>query len=79
MSRADLTASDPQNADRNGKVPGHETKLDEGCDGAKAFGGLLDTLQRDPKALGQRVCFIHTGGIFSLFPFREPLSRLLDS
>jgi D-cysteine desulfhydrase family pyridoxal phosphate-dependent enzyme len=46
---------------------------------AKAFGGLLDTLQRDAKALGQRVCFIHTGGIFSLFPFREPLSRLLDS
>jgi D-cysteine desulfhydrase len=46
---------------------------------AKAFGGLLDTLQRDRKALGQRVCFIHTGGIFSLFPFREPLSRLLDA
>jgi D-cysteine desulfhydrase len=46
---------------------------------AKAFGGLLDTLQRDPKALGQRVCFIHTGGIFSLFPLREPLTRLLDS
>ena len=46
---------------------------------AKAFGGLLDTLQRDPKALGQRVCFIHTGGIFSLFPFRESLTRLLDS
>jgi D-cysteine desulfhydrase len=46
---------------------------------AKAFGGLLETLQRDPKALGQRVCFIHTGGIFSLFPFREPLTRLLDA
>ena len=46
---------------------------------AKAFGGLLDTLRRDPKALGQRVCFIHTGGIFSLFAFGEPLSRLLDS
>ena len=46
---------------------------------AKAFGALLDTLQRDPKALGQRVCFIHTGGIFSLFPLREPLTRLLDS
>jgi len=45
----------------------------------KAFGGLLDTLQRDAKALGQRVCFIHTGGIFSLFPFRESLSRLLDA
>jgi len=45
----------------------------------KAFGGLLDSLQRDAKALGQRVCFIHTGGIFSLFPFRESLSRLLDA
>ena len=46
---------------------------------AKAFAGLVDTLERDPKALGQRVCFIHTGGIFSLFAFREPLSRLIDA
>jgi len=46
---------------------------------AKAFGGLLDTLRRDPRALGRRVCFIHTGGIFSLFAFRESLSRLLDA
>ena len=46
---------------------------------AKAFGGLLDALQRDPKVFGQRVCFIHTGGIFSLFPLRESLTRLLDS
>lgn len=45
---------------------------------AKAFLGLIDTLRRDPKALGQRVCFIHTGGIFSLFPAREALTRLLD-
>ena len=45
---------------------------------AKAFGGLVDTLRRDPRALGHRVCFIHTGGLFSLFPFREPLTRLLD-
>jgi 1-aminocyclopropane-1-carboxylate deaminase/D-cysteine desulfhydrase-like pyridoxal-dependent ACC family enzyme len=46
---------------------------------AKAFVGLLGALRRDPKALGRRVCFIHTGGIFSLFPLREPLSRLLDA
>lgn len=45
---------------------------------AKAFRGLMDTLARDPKALGQRVCFIHTGGVFSIFPFRDRLSRLLD-
>jgi D-cysteine desulfhydrase len=46
---------------------------------AKAFTGLLDTLAKDPKSLGQRICFIHTGGIFSLFPFRETLSRLIDA
>lgn len=44
----------------------------------KAFLGLLDRLRRDPKQFGNRVCFIHTGGVFSLFPFRERLSRLLD-
>ena len=35
-------------------------------------------LARDPKALGSRVCFVHTGGLFSLFPYRERLSRLID-
>jgi D-cysteine desulfhydrase len=45
---------------------------------AKAFRGLLDVLGRDPKALGQRVCFIHTGGLYSLFPFRDRLTPLLD-
>jgi D-cysteine desulfhydrase len=46
---------------------------------AKAFGGLLDTLARDRAALGQRICFIHTGGVYSLFPHREALSRLIDA
>jgi D-cysteine desulfhydrase len=45
---------------------------------AKAFAGLLDTLRKDPKALGRRVCFVHTGGVFSVFPFRTALSRLVD-
>jgi D-cysteine desulfhydrase len=44
---------------------------------AKAFAGLLDRLRREPRALGARVCFIHTGGVFSVFPFRQPLSRRL--
>ena len=44
---------------------------------AKGFRGLVETLARDPKALGQRVCFIHTGGLFGLFPFRDRLSRLV--
>jgi D-cysteine desulfhydrase len=45
---------------------------------AKAFGGLLDTLRRDRGALGRRVCFVHTGGVFSVFPHRSALSRLSD-
>ena len=44
---------------------------------AKAFAALLDRIRRDPRELGPRVCFIHTGGIFSLFPLRRPLSRML--
>jgi D-cysteine desulfhydrase len=44
----------------------------------KAFAGLLDTLRRDPRALGGRVCFVHTGGVFSVFPFRRDLRRLMD-
>ncbi|MGH7333828.1 MAG: D-cysteine desulfhydrase family protein [Candidatus Rokuibacteriota bacterium] len=45
---------------------------------AKAFRGLLDSLRRSPGDLGQRVCFVHTGGIFSVFPFRRELGRLLE-
>ena len=44
----------------------------------KAFLGFLDHLARDAKAFGSRVCFLHTGGLFSLFPYRDALSRLLD-
>lgn len=45
----------------------------------KAFHGLVDTLRRDAGALGQRICFVHTGGVFSLFPFRDRLSQLADA
>ncbi len=46
---------------------------------AKAFHALLDALSREPRAFGRRVCFIHTGGIFSVFPFRRVLRPLLDA
>jgi D-cysteine desulfhydrase len=45
---------------------------------ARAFRRLLDLLRQSPGALGQRVCFIHTGGVFSAFPHRRELGRLLD-
>ena len=46
---------------------------------AKAFGAVLDHLARHPGSLGRRICFIHTGGVFSVFPFRDSLSRLVDA
>jgi len=44
---------------------------------AKAFGGMLDRVRRTRGALGARVCFIHTGGVFSIFPFRGALARMI--
>jgi D-cysteine desulfhydrase len=43
----------------------------------KAFHGLKTELARDPKAFGARLCFIHTGGIFGLFPKAAELAPLL--
>jgi D-cysteine desulfhydrase len=43
----------------------------------RAFQRLTEALAQDARALGPRVCFIHTGGLFRLFPFRERLSRLV--
>lgn len=45
---------------------------------AKAFLALTDQARRDPRLFGRRVLFLHTGGGFGVFPFREPLTRLLD-
>ncbi len=34
----------------------------------KAFFGMIQELKRDPKCFGERIIFLHTGGIFGLFP-----------
>ena len=43
----------------------------------KAFYGLTHELARDPRALGERIVFLHTGGIFGLFPKAAELAPLL--
>ena len=43
----------------------------------KAFHGMARELERDKRAFGERVCFIHTGGIFGLFPKAAELAPLL--
>lgn len=43
----------------------------------KAFHGMTKELERDKAAFGERICFIHTGGIFGLFPKAKELEPLL--
>jgi D-cysteine desulfhydrase len=43
----------------------------------KAFHGLAATLERDRAAFGERIVFVHTGGIFGLFPIAAEIAPLL--
>jgi D-cysteine desulfhydrase len=43
---------------------------------AKAFAGLVDALRSEPARFGRRVCFVHTGGMFGVFPYRDRVEGL---
>jgi D-cysteine desulfhydrase len=43
----------------------------------KAFHGVVTELKKDPKRFGSTVAFIHTGGMFGLFPSYELFESLL--
>ena len=43
----------------------------------KAFLGMVQELKNNPTCFGERVIFIHTGGIFGLFPIAEQIQPLL--
>ena len=43
----------------------------------KAFFGMIQELKRDPKCFGERIIFLHTGGIFGLFPEAAQIRPLL--
>jgi D-cysteine desulfhydrase len=43
----------------------------------KAFHGLKAELLRDRSSFGERICFIHTGGIYGLFPKAAELAPLI--
>jgi D-cysteine desulfhydrase len=45
---------------------------------AKAFHALCREAARHPALRGRRVLFLHTGGAFGVFPYREALGRLVD-
>ena len=39
----------------------------------KAFFGMLSELEKNPHAFGPRIVFVHTGGLFGLFPIADQL------
>ena len=43
----------------------------------KAFFGMVDQLRKNPQAFGERIVFLHTGGLFGLFPKASELQPLL--
>lgn len=43
---------------------------------AKAFFGTVSELAKDPMRFGKRIVFVHTGGIFGLFPAAELFDEL---
>jgi D-cysteine desulfhydrase len=43
----------------------------------KAFHGMSEELRRDRATLGNRIVFLHTGGIYGLFPKAKELAPLL--
>jgi D-cysteine desulfhydrase len=45
----------------------------------KAFFGMIQELKRDPKCFGEQIIFLHTGGIFGLFPKADQLRPLLET
>jgi D-cysteine desulfhydrase len=43
----------------------------------KAFYGMIQELRRNPRAFGDRILFMHTGGIFGLLPMVAQLESFL--
>jgi D-cysteine desulfhydrase len=44
----------------------------------KAFYGMVQELKRDPRCFGDRIIFIHTGGLFGLFPQASEMIPLIS-
>lgn len=43
----------------------------------KAFYGMIKELEKNPGCFGPRIIFIHTGGIFGLFPKAQEIAQLI--
>lgn len=43
----------------------------------KAYFGMMTELAKDPRRFGDRIVFVHTGGLFGLFPVADQFSDLI--
>jgi D-cysteine desulfhydrase len=43
----------------------------------KAYFGMLTELEENPDAFGPRIVFLHTGGLFGLFPIADQIANIL--
>jgi D-cysteine desulfhydrase len=43
----------------------------------KAYFGMLAELAKNPKRFGERIVFVHTGGLFGLFPIADQFVDLV--
>ena len=44
----------------------------------KPFYGTIQELKHDPHGFGERIIFIHTGGLFGLFPQAGEMTTLMS-
>ncbi len=43
----------------------------------KAYFGMMTELAKDPQRFGERIVFVHTGGLFGLFPIADQFAELV--
>lgn len=43
----------------------------------KAYGGMMGELIKDPRVFGERIVFVHTGGLFGLFPIADQFQGIV--
>ena len=69
--------SSPQELSVIGEVARTEGILLDPVYTGKAFYGMSQELERNPQVFDNRIVFIHTGGIFGLFPMADQIAAIL--
>ena len=44
----------------------------------KAFRGMVAEIEKDPSRFGDKILFLHSGGLFATFAYQEQYAEMLD-